>query len=136
MPDSSHSCLHEWLATQRVYLAQDRGTVFAIFALTDDIGKGLSPMLAAALIGAAGGRTQAFNWTMVGWLLCGLILFGMMLTVDGDVRRMHKRLAREGELYYSPSREGAAQGGGVQVHELELALSSKRKMSSLVPVHV
>ena len=74
------------------------GTVFSVFALTDDIGKGLSPLIAAALVSAAGGRQLAFNFCLIGWLVCGLLLFGMVKTLPGDVARLQRKLLREDAL--------------------------------------
>ena len=81
-------------------------------------------MVAAALIGAAGGRQRAFNWTMAGWMLCGLLLLGMIFTVDRDVRRMNKRLAREGELL------DCGESGLVR----EPVISKKGAKNTLVPI--
>lgn len=47
---------------QNVTTPEVRGTAFAVFTLTDDLGKGLGPLMIVALIDAFGhNRRTAFN---------------------------------------------------------------------------
>jgi len=62
-----------------------RGSVFSIFAMTDDLGKGFGPFLASALIHWLG-RQKAFNVAVWAWFLCGLILLPIALTINHDVQ--------------------------------------------------
>ena len=57
--------------------------VFAVFSLTDDVGKGLGPPLIAALVTALG-RTWAFSLAPGMWLVCGVLLALVGLTMTKD----------------------------------------------------
>ena len=62
-----------------------RGTGFAIFALSDDVGKGLGPLAVAGLIAANGGnRRYAFSIAALGWLLCGALNVAAAFTIEKD----------------------------------------------------
>ena len=73
---------------------ETRGTVFSIFALTDDLGKGLGPMIGAALVGYFGSRKVAFNATMFAWVACGTLMMMQFFTIEADERRMQESLYR------------------------------------------
>ncbi len=70
-----------------------RGTAFAVFALSDDIGKGLGPALVVLLINAYDGRRRpAFNIVVLFWLFCGAVLTSLAWTVLEDEERVHRRV--------------------------------------------
>lgn len=79
----------------------ERGTAFAIFNLTDDLGKGLGPVMSSFLI-ARMGRELAFIIAFWFWLPCGLLCLACGLTMQGDEEAMRWEMA-----------EAAAAGGGV-----------------------
>ena len=67
---------------QNVCLPELRATAFALYALTDDIGKGLGPVVVVELIDHfAGDRQKAFNVVICGWVLCGAMLGMLVCTV-------------------------------------------------------
>eukprot|EP00667_Euglena_gracilis_P020471 EG_transcript_22162 len=69
-----------------------RGTVFGIFCITDDVGKGLGPFFAASLI-AWMGRVAAFNASVSLWIVCGLLLGAIGFFLEKDEHRMQRQLA-------------------------------------------
>eukprot|EP00667_Euglena_gracilis_P011703 EG_transcript_11969 len=72
---------------------ETRGTVFGIFCVLDDVGKGFGPFLAATMISRYG-RQQAFSTCTWLWAVCALFLLGMALTVERDEHRLQQRLAK------------------------------------------
>ena len=69
--------------TVNVNAPRDRGTAFAWFNLTDDLGKGLGPVLSAWLIGKMG-RERAFRVGFWFWLPCGALCAACGLTMRAD----------------------------------------------------
>lgn len=67
--------------------SQTRGSVFSVFMVTDDLGKGLGPAIVASLIPAMG-RRGAINLSLAAWLPCAAILGLMAFTVEEDERRV------------------------------------------------
>lgn len=70
-----------------VVVPEARGCAFAVFALTDDIGKGLGPFIVSLFIEAFhGSRVLAFNIiTVGGWGLCGITLLCLAFTYANDM---------------------------------------------------
>ena len=70
-----------------VVVPEARGCAFAVFALTDDIGKGLGPFIVSLFIEAFHGRRiLAFNIiTLGGWGLCGILLLCLAFTYAKDM---------------------------------------------------
>jgi hypothetical protein len=72
---------------------ETRGTVFALFALTDDLGKGLGPIIAASIVSSLGSRQRAFDVSVsVGWLLCGTFLLLLFFVMEDDEDAMQEQL--------------------------------------------
>lgn len=71
---------------QNVTLPQSRGQAFALFNTFDDFGRGLGPVFVAALITNMGGRTQAFNVGVLGWMVCGFFNMLIFFTIERDER--------------------------------------------------
>ena len=69
-----------------------RGTVFSIFNLSDDLGKGLGPFVVSFLIVLVG-RVSAFNIAMLMWVVTGALLLLTGLTIERDVDDMRRKLA-------------------------------------------
>lgn len=81
------------LDEQNVCIPEIRGSAFAVFTLSDDIGKGLGPALVVALINACGGnRREAFNIVVLFWLFCGALLTCLALTVVKDEAAVHSQV--------------------------------------------
>mmetsp|Transcript_5873 Transcript_5873/g.9687 ORF Transcript_5873/g.9687 Transcript_5873/m.9687 type:complete len:655 (+) Transcript_5873:171-2135(+) len=70
---------------QNVCIPEIRGTAFAFFCLTDDIGKGLGPAIVVLFIDMChGNRREAFNIVVLFWALCGTLLLLLTQTVRYD----------------------------------------------------
>eukprot|EP00596_Hydrurales_sp_CCMP1899_P005379 CAMPEP_0119043370 /NCGR_PEP_ID=MMETSP1177-20130426/21173_1 /TAXON_ID=2985 /ORGANISM="Ochromonas sp, Strain CCMP1899" /LENGTH=420 /DNA_ID=CAMNT_0007011311 /DNA_START=183 /DNA_END=1445 /DNA_ORIENTATION=+ len=69
---------------QNVTFPENRGTAFALFNLSDDIGKGGGPMLVAMLVRTFGDRRPAFCVGILCWIFCGIALLLMTFTVTAD----------------------------------------------------
>lgn len=78
-----------------ISLPRERGQAFALFALTDDFGKGLGPYFVSILIVHMGGRLAAFNIGILGWVVCGLANLGIFFTVREDEARIQAAVASE-----------------------------------------
>eukprot|EP01041_Mallomonas_annulata_P011522 gene11522-24098_t len=76
---------------QNVSSPETRGTAFAFFNLTDDVGKGGGPVLVAALIHMCGSRERAFNIGICLWFFCGAVLCMMAFTVTRDETAVQDR---------------------------------------------
>jgi len=85
-----------------------RGTAYAVYTLSDDLGKGIGPWLVAVLIKAFG-RETAFNLGIsLGFFFCGLFLLLQFFTLERDERRVADAIeGRLGERFLE-TREGAS----------------------------
>ena len=70
---------------------ETRGSIFSLFNLTDDLGKGFGPVIISMLI-VTFGRLMAFNVANLFWLFCGVILLVMMFTFPKDEARLRSIL--------------------------------------------
>merc|ERR1719482_2320170 len=61
-----------------------RGTVFGVYTLCDNLGKGIGPSLVCVLI-AMFGRRAAFSLAFCLWWACSFICIQVRGTVDRDV---------------------------------------------------
>ena len=68
----------------------NRGTAFSLFMLTDDLGKGLGPLVVAGFI-AAFGREFAFLLSVLFWIPCGLLIAASAYTVSQDIQTVAAR---------------------------------------------
>ncbi len=100
---------------------ETRGTVFAIFNLMDGLGKGLGPAAVASLINAHG-RRYAFNVSLSMWLLCGVLLAGIAVTLGDDERALQQRLAAARASAAADGApvldEGGGAGGALELQSL------------------
>lgn len=71
---------------------ETRGTVFAVYSLMDDLGKGAGPAVVAALIVRLGRKT-AFNLGISGWVLCGALLTAIARFLDNEESELQESLA-------------------------------------------
>lgn len=76
-----------------VTLPTTRGQAFAIFNLFDDFGRGLGPVFVSLLIVHLGGRTPAFKFAVLGWVVCGILNSLIYITVARDERKVQVTLA-------------------------------------------
>jgi predicted MFS family arabinose efflux permease len=86
---------------QNVTLPNTRGQAFALFNTFDDLGRGLGPVFVANMIVRLGGRTQAFNFGVLGWLICGLANLCVFFTVNSD--ELHVQSTITSNIYHTTS---------------------------------
>lgn len=67
---------------------ETRGSIFSLYNLTDDLGKGFGPVIISALIVWLG-RLMAFNVANLFWLICGLLLLVMIWTFPDDEAKLN-----------------------------------------------
>ena len=108
----------------QVNSSRNRGTVFSVFMVADDLGKGLGPAAVSLLIPSFG-RQLAFNISLSGWGLCAIFLFLMGFTIRADEEALEREL-REAA---AARKEKAAQNGTFR----RLNTSSRRETP---PPHV
>lgn len=71
-----------------VNVPENRGSVFAIFNLTDSIGKGLGPFIGGALISNFSYQ-YALNFSITWWIPCGLLFFLIIPYINKDIIRIN-----------------------------------------------
>ena len=76
-----------------VSLPESRGRANSFLGMVDDLGKGLGPLFVSLLSGAVG-RQTAFNASLLGWIIGGIISCFLFCTVKGDEARVQE-LVRE-----------------------------------------
>jgi predicted MFS family arabinose efflux permease len=70
---------------------ETRGSIFALYNLFDDLGRGLGPWFIAQLI-AGLGRVRAFHVANLLWVVCGVLLLVMSRTFPRDELALAQRL--------------------------------------------
>jgi len=70
---------------------ETRGVALALHVVLDDLGRGAGPGLVALLITWMG-RQAAFSLSILGWIPCGLCIFGAYFTLERDEDAMQMRL--------------------------------------------
>jgi predicted MFS family arabinose efflux permease len=71
---------------------ETRGSIFALYNLSDDLGKGFGPAVISLFI-VAFGRLVAFNISILFWVLCGALYLVMVITFPRDEEALNKLLA-------------------------------------------
>lgn len=77
-----------------------RGRANAIVSIADDLGKGLGPALVSLLI-TSFDRQTAFNISLIGWIIGGVLSLSMIFFVAQDEDRVQQQLReqmREGRI--------------------------------------
>ena len=72
---------------QGVTAPEVRGSAFAVFNLTDDLGKGLGPLLVDGLVRTCGNKNTAYNIAICFWLVCAMMLASIAYTLEDDEAR-------------------------------------------------
>ncbi len=70
---------------------ETRGSVFSLYNLADDLGRGFGPAIIGLLV-AGFGRVVAFNIANLFWIFCGIALIFMARTFPADERALQERL--------------------------------------------
>ncbi|EMJ97390.1 MFS transporter [Leptospira sp. WS58.C1] len=74
---------------------KSRSSMFALYNLTDNLGNGLGPAMAALILTVLPDRTQAFTIAILFWIPCGLAWFYILKNFKHDEQKMHEELAAE-----------------------------------------
>ncbi|KAF4667914.1 hypothetical protein FOL46_002267 [Perkinsus olseni] len=74
---------------------QHRGTVFAVYSVLDDLSKGVGTLFVSLLIPYTGGRAVAYQFTLVVWLVCGLLLIPVVNSLQEDELYMQRTLREQ-----------------------------------------
>ena len=84
----------------------------AMSSVTDDLGRGLGPVLVAALISRLGSRRAAFNAALLGFFPCALMQAALALTIRRDEAAVQARLAARAKRMTRDVERSATGGGG------------------------
>lgn len=104
---------------------ETRGVAIALQSVTDDLGRGLGPVIVAGFITQLG-RVGAFNISVGGWILCGVLLCFLALTIRKDEALMQKQLTQKSQATLQQIRvTGSSAGGGVELGQRLIQLPSK-----------
>ena len=86
---------------QSVTAPEVRGTAFAVYNLTDDLGKGFGPVIVDAIVYiSSGDKNTAYNVVISFWFICAILLFMMSTSMVADeeaVQEGMRRALNEGE---------------------------------------
>ncbi|KAK1744135.1 hypothetical protein QTG54_004668 [Skeletonema marinoi] len=74
-----------------VCLPRLRGRSNAIVCIADDLGKGLGPALVSLLI-TSFDRQTAFNMSLIGWIVGGILSLSIVFFVVNDEARVQQQL--------------------------------------------
>jgi MFS-type transporter involved in bile tolerance (Atg22 family) len=70
-------------------LPNERSSVFAIYNLTDDLGKGLGPALSAIILSSIPDRSVALSISILFWLPCALLWIPAILHFKKEEEEVH-----------------------------------------------
>ena len=73
---------------------ETRSAVFALYNLTDDLGKGLGPAISALILFLIPDRTTALSVSIWFWAPCSLFWFLIYFNYESDEKEMKQKLAR------------------------------------------
>ena len=63
---------------------EHRGSVFAVFNLTDNIGKGFGPAIGGAILAATGSFPFMVNSAVAFWFICSILFVGVIFSIGKD----------------------------------------------------
>jgi len=71
---------------------ENRGTIFSLFNLADDLGKGVAPWLIGSVLGLYFTRITSYNIAMLMWLVCAAAWAGLVVVFPRDVKKLEATL--------------------------------------------
>ncbi|MBI3395562.1 MAG: MFS transporter [Spirochaetia bacterium] len=80
-----------------VNVPENRGTIFSIFNLTDDLGKGLGPFVIGSVLSVLFGRVLAYNIAISMWIFCGVIWIFLIKIFPKDEEALKHTLAQRAQ---------------------------------------
>lgn len=72
---------------------EQRGSAFAVYNLTDTIGKGVGPALGGMILAASHDYRLMLNIAVSFWVVCVVIFLGVVFTIDEDRAALLRRVA-------------------------------------------
>ena len=63
---------------------EHRGSVFSVFNISDNIGKGIGPAIGGMVLALTGSDSFMANFALSFWLLCGLLFFFVIRSINKD----------------------------------------------------
>ena len=103
---------------QNVSPPELRGTLFSVFNLTDDLGRGGGPYLISLLTEYSGSRRFSFSCGVGFWVISGSILASMAFTVRADEMAARQRIHAVG---------GEIEAGQMWTNKLSVAEDDSRE---------
>lgn len=67
---------------------ETRGSIFSLYSHTDDVGRGLGPIVVAA-VSSRVGRQQSYEGFAFCWVVCGSILSGLYFFLQKDIEKVN-----------------------------------------------
>lgn len=95
---------------------ETRGVALALQSVTDDLGRGLGPVIVAGFISQLG-RVGAFNISVAGWLPCGVLLCCLACTMRKDEANMQKQLKQKSEIMLHHIHVSGADSAGLHMSD-------------------
>ncbi|HVE83827.1 MAG TPA: MFS transporter [Myxococcales bacterium] len=93
---------------------ENRGTIFSLFNLADDLGKGVAPFLIGSVLSVRFGRVASYNIAMLMWLVCAVAWAALVFVFPKDVERLEATLRqRAAALESGRGAAGAAAPGSL-----------------------
>ncbi len=89
---------------------EHRGSVFAIFNLADNIGKGTGPAIGGILLATTGSYYTMANTALVLWLLCGCLFIGVITSINRDRIQLLALMCERGERLQTQQPDDATGG--------------------------
>jgi MFS family permease len=79
---------------QNVCLPEVRGSAFAVFTLTDDLGKGFGPVIIVQILKShqLQQRGSVFAKIFHFWIICSLLLLSLIFTISNDVAYVEEQI--------------------------------------------
>ncbi|WP_210409348.1 MFS transporter [Leptospira fletcheri] len=74
---------------------KNRAAMFSLYNLTDDLGKGLGPAMAAIILGFVADRSTAFTIAVLFWIPCSLLWSIILSNFRKDEESVHRILTEE-----------------------------------------
>ncbi|WP_078124098.1 MFS transporter [Leptospira alexanderi] len=81
-----------------VNIPKNRSSMFALYNLTDDLGKGLGPAMSAVILGLTpGDRSLGLSISVLFWIPCAFFWLIVLKNFEKDEKNVHDYLASEAE---------------------------------------
>ena len=82
---------------------ENRGTIFSLFNMADDLGKGLAPFLIGSVLAVHFGRVTSYNISILMWLICGVVWIALVKVFPKDVLALERQMAERAKQISAPA---------------------------------